>query len=285
MTKDLELRLIDAPVPDGEVVVKDLAALTTALQELTTRIGREVVNTPGPGRTMRYMEEFAELRLRAVESGSTVLRFSKGPVDKLDVDLEQHEIADQRFWEIIEAIRDDERPAWATDLIAESAAKLVVALREATPRAELSDSAHAAIEIRSTAIHAETWTIRRVVTDTVMTAKGRLEKVDLRSHEFRVRDDVGHAVDLKHVEDDLPAAHLVGQWVLATGLGVLAASGRLVALDDVSITSLDDPAAELEDVDVLNLDEILASAPGPDPNGGIDLSDEEFSTFLTAARG
>ena len=284
MTKDLELRLIDAPVPDGEVVVKDLAALTTALQELATRIGREVVNTPGPGRTMRYMEEFAELRLRAVESGSTVLRFSKGPVDKLDVDLEQHEIADQRFWEIIEAIRDDERPAWATDLIAESAAKLVVALREAAPRAMLSDSAHAVIEIESTAIHAETWTIRRVMTDVVMTAKGRLEKVDLRSHEFRVRDDVGHAVDLKHVANDLPAAHLVGQWVLATGLGVLA-SGRLVALDEVSITRLDDPATELEHFAILDIDDLLASAPGPDPNGGIDLTDEEFSTFLTAARG
>ena len=60
MTKDIELLLIDAPVPDGEIVVKDLAALTTALQELTTRIGREVVNTPGPGRTKQFMEEFAQ---------------------------------------------------------------------------------------------------------------------------------------------------------------------------------------------------------------------------------
>lgn len=284
MTKDLELRLIDAPGPDGEVVVKDLAALTTALQELTTRIGRHVVNTPGPGRTMRFMEEFAELRLRSIEPGSTVLRFSKGPVDKLDVDLEQHELADQRFWEIIEAIRADERPDWTTDLIAESAAKLVTALREAGPRATLSDSAHPAIEIESSAIAVETWTSRRELTDKVMTAKGRLEKVDLRSHEFRVRDDVGHAIDLKHVENDLPAAHLVGQWVLATGKGILA-SGHLVALDDVSITALDDPARDLEDARRLDLDEILASAPGPDPRGGIDLDDEEFASFLKAARG
>ncbi|MBM0124728.1 hypothetical protein [Pimelobacter simplex] len=284
MTKDLELRLIDAPFPDGEVVVRDLAALTTALQELTTRIGRHVVNTPGPGRTMRFMEEFAELRLRAVEPGSTILRFSKGPIDKLDLDLEQHELADLRFWEIIEAIRADERPEWTTELIAESAGKLVAALREAGPRATLSDSAHPPIELESSAINVETWTSRRELTDVVMTAKGRLEKVDLRSHEFRVRDDVGHAVDLKHVENDLPAAHLVGQWVLATGKGILV-SGQLVALDDVSIAALDDPAADLEDGHILDLDEILASAPGPDPRGGLDLNEEEFSSFMKAARG
>ncbi|MBM7519073.1 hypothetical protein [Nocardioides nitrophenolicus] len=284
MTKDLEVRLIGAPVPDGEVVVKDLAALATALQELATRVGRDVVNTPGPGRTMRFMEEFAQLRLRSVEAGSTILRFSKGPADKLDVDLEQHERADERFWQVIEAIRADERPEWASDLIAESAARLVTALREAAPRALIGDAAHEAVEIESAAIHAETWTTRRVATGIVMTAKGRLEKVDLRSHEFRVRDDVGHAVDLKHVADDLPAAHLVGQWVLATGEGVLA-SGQLVALDDVTITRLDDPATRFEDVDVQDLDEILASAPGPDPDGGVDLSEEEFSSFLEAARG
>ncbi|MDQ6521971.1 hypothetical protein RB608_00080 [Nocardioides sp. LHD-245] len=284
MTKDLELRLIDAPVPAGEVVVKDLAALTTALQELTTRIGRDVVNTPGPGRTMRFMEEFAELRLRAIEPGSTVLRFAKGPADRLDVDLEQHRMAEGRFWEIVEAIRADSRPAWVTDLIAESAGKFVAALRDAAPRASLSDADRRSVEIESSEIHVETWTTPRELTDTVVTARGRLEKVDLRTHEFRVRDDVGHAVDLKHVDDDLPAAHLVGQWVLATGRAVLV-SGRLVALDDVTVERLDDPARVFEDHEEMDLDEILASAPGPDPRGGIDLSEDEFVSFLKAACG
>ncbi len=39
---------------------------------------------------------------------------------------------------------------------------------------------------------------------------------------------------------------------------------------------------------VLTLDQILASAPGPDPEGAIDLTDEEFVAFVAfvaAARG
>lgn len=282
MTKDLELRLLDAPGPDGEIIVKDLAALALALQELATRIGRDVLNMPGRGRTKQFMEEFAQLRVRAVESGSTVLKFRKGPIDKLDVDLPEQKVADDRFWEIVEAIRQDRRPEWATDLIAESAAKLVGALRDAAPHAKFSDLAHAAVEIKSSEIHVETWTSNRVQTGTQMDAKGRLEKVDLRSHEFRVRDDIGQSVDLKHVSDDVAAAQSVGQWVVATGNGILS-SGRLVALDYVSIALVDDPARTFERDTVHTLDELLASAPGPDAPGGMDLTDDEFADFLEAA--
>lgn len=284
MIKDLELRLIDAPVPNGEVAVKDLAALTLALQELITRIGRDIVNSPGPGRTKQFMEEFAQLRLRSIDDGSTRLMFSKGASDKLDVQVSEEKLADDRFWEIIRAIGVDQRPDWVTELIAESAGKFVDALQRAAPKAVLQAPARDAIEIESARIHIETWTSRRFQTDTVMTARGRLEKVDLRSHEFRVRDDVGQAVDLKHVEDDVTAARLVGQWVVARGTSALLPSGRLVALDKVTIERVDDPAAEHLDGTVLGLDEILASVPGPDPDGGIDLTEEEFTAFLRAAR-
>jgi hypothetical protein len=228
------------------------------------------------------MEEYAELRLRAVEGGSTVLKFSKGPTDKLDVGIPEQQAADLRFWEIVEAIREDRRPGWATDLIAESVAKFVGALRDTAPRATLCDSTHSAVEIDSGRIHVETWTSKRVQTETQMKATGRLEKVDLRSHEFRVRDDVGLAVDLKHVEDDVAAAKLVGQWVSAIGDGVLA-SGRLVALVNVAIEMLPDPARGLEKDEVLTVAELLESAPGPDADAGLDLSDEEFAAFLEAA--
>jgi hypothetical protein len=114
MIKEIELRLVDAPAPSGEIAVKDLAALAIALQELTTRISREVINMPGPGRTKQFMEELSQLRLHAVEPGSTVLRFSKGPTDKLDVDLPEQAVADDRFWEIVRAMGDDSRPEWAT---------------------------------------------------------------------------------------------------------------------------------------------------------------------------
>jgi len=284
MTKNIELQLIDAPVPDGEIVVKDLAALTIALQELITRIGREVINTPGPGRTKQFMEEFAQLRLGGIEAGSTVLVFSKGPTDKLDVDLPEQKVADDRFWEVVKAIGEDRRPEWVTDLIAESAGKFVDALQAAAPKAVLRGPARDDVGIDSARVHTETWTSKRWQTDTVMTAKGRLEKVDLHSHEFRVRDDVGQAVDLKHVEDDVTAAQLVGQWVVASGNGVLLPSGRLVALDKAIVERVDDPAATHLDNEVIGLDEILSSAPGPDIAGGIDLTDEEFAAFLEAAR-
>lgn len=284
MTRVLELRLIGAPVPSGEIPAKDLAALAGALQELSTRIGRDIVNAPGPGRTKQFMEEFAQLRLRAVEPGSTLLTLSKGPTDKLDVDLPEQEAADDRFWDIVDGIKDDKRPDWATDLIAESAAKLVTAFRDAAPRVALSDSVHSAVEIESDRIHVETWTSKRVQTEAQMEARGRLEKVDLRSHEFRVRDDVGQSIDLKHVADDVDAAQHVGKWVIAVGEGILA-SNRLVALDNVSITLVDDPARVMADDEILTLEEILESAPGPSLTGGIELTHDEFAAFLEAAVG
>ena len=284
MSNDIELRLIDAPVPDGEIAVRDLSALTTALQELTTRIGREVMKRPGPGRTKQFMHEFAQLRLRSIEAGSTVLTLSKGPIDKLDIDLPEEQAADDRFWEVIQAIGDDFRPDWVTDLIAESAARLVEAVQAAAPKAVLKASSRVGVEIESAQIHSETWTYTRVQSGAEMTAMGRLEKVDLRSHEFRVRDDVGQAVDLKHVEDDVKVAPLVGQWVSARGAGVLHPSGRLVALEGAIIQPVDDPAAEHLDGAVMGLAEILESAPGPDVDGGIELTDDEYSAFLAAAR-
>jgi len=78
------------------------------------------------------MEELSQLRLHAVEPGSTILRFSKGD-EKLDVDLPEQATADDRFWEIVQAMGDDSRPEWATDLIAESVGKLVNAIRAAAP--------------------------------------------------------------------------------------------------------------------------------------------------------
>jgi len=283
MARDLELRLIGAPVPDGEIAAKDLAALAGALQELMTRVSRDVVGSVGPGRTKRFIEEFAQLRLRYVGDGSTTLTFTRGSVDKLDIDLPEYETADRRFWETVNAIGQDMRPDWVSEPVAESAGRFVTAMRDAAPRSTLRDSDHAPVEIESSRIRPETWTAKRVATTTRMEARGRLEMVNLRSHEFRVRDDVGQAVDLLHVRDDTHAAQHVGQWVIAEGDGVFLADG-LVALDNAGITLVDDPAKGLEHDDLVTLEDLLAGAPGPDPSGGIDLSDDEFAAFLEAAR-
>jgi hypothetical protein len=45
-----------------------------------------------------------------------------------------------------------------------------------------------------------------------------------------------------------------------------------------------DPADGLVGDYVVPLEEILASAPGPEPGSGIELTDQEFAAFLRAAR-
>jgi len=233
---------------------------------------------------MQFVEELAQLRLRAVEAGSTVLRFSRGPIDKLDIDLPHQAAVDDRFWGLMRAIGEDHRPDEVSDRIAESVAKLVNAFQSAAPAVIVAGGTRGEVQINSATTHAETWLSKRVNSGVVMTAAGRLEKVDLRSHEFRLRDDVDNTVDLRRVKNDAGAAQLVGQWVMAHGTGILHASGRLLALDSVQVEHVDDPAAEYLGSRVVPLAEILASAPGPDPDGGIDLTDEEFEAFLEAAR-
>ena len=60
---------------------------------------------------------------------------------------------------------------------------------------------------------------------------------------------------------------------------------------DIELRLIDAPVPDGEidlaahvDNGLIGLDEILASAPGPDADGGIDLTDEEFTVFLEAAR-
>lgn len=283
MEADLELRLIGSDAPAGEIRARDLALLADALQELRLRVGREIIDTAGPGRTKRYMEELTQLRLRGIGAGSTVLMFTHGPTDKFGGILDEEKLLERRFREIVEAIGRDDRPDWATDLIAESAARLVDGLKSAAPEVVVRAGAGAEVTIQTDQIHRETWVSGRIQTDKIVTAKGRLERVDLRSHEFRVRDDVGNAVDLRHVKRDMAAGKLVGQWVAATGRATLSSAGRLVALEDATVEEVDDPAAPYTDRAVVPLETILASAPGPDPLGAIDLDEEELAAFLKAA--
>jgi hypothetical protein len=284
VTTEFELRLIDAPAPSGEIAARDLAALAAALQELTTRIGRDVAGTTGPGRSKQHTEESAQVRLRSVAAGSTVLEFVKGPVGKLDIDLVDETLADNRFWDVMAGIGQDRKPDWMTDLVAESAGKLVNALRSAAPRVIFSAPARPTIEFDSAAVNVEGWLSEVFRTTSSAQVHGRLEKVDLRSHEFRVRDDVGFSVELRHVIDDADVARLVGQWVMAEGEASSNAAGRVVALDNARVHEVADPGAPYVGRYVVTVEEILASALGADMDGGLDLTDEEFEEFLRAAR-
>lgn len=284
MIKQIELRLVDGSAPSGEITLKDLSGIAAALQELVTRLSREAADAAGPGRSKQYVEEFAELRLDAITAGSTVLKVSKGPTDKLDVEVPGLADADDRLWDILGAISADQRPEWTSTLVAESAGKLAAALRGAAPTTVIASPARADVRIDASQIHLETWAVNRVTAAGSGTAAGWLEKVDLHTHTFRIRDDVGNTVELRRVIDDKAAGRLVGQWVTAEGDATLSPSGRVVVLSNARVLETGDPGAEFLGGRVVPLDEILASAPGPDANGGLDLTDEESAEFLRAIR-
>ena len=284
MIKQIELRLVGGSTPSGEITLKDLSAITAALQELVTRLSRDAADAAGPGRSKQHVEEFAELRLGAITPGSTVLQFSKGPTDKLDVDVPGLADADDRFWDILGAIGADRRPDWVSDLIAESAAKLTTAMRMSAHTVVFTEPSRGDIRIDASNTHPETWAPARIPTEEAGTAAGWLEKVDLHSHTFRLRDDVGNTVELRRVADDGVAARLVGQWVTAEGLATRSASGRVKILDAARVLETVDPAAEFLGDHNMSIEEILASAPGPDLDGGIELTDEEWAAFREAIR-
>ena len=174
MIKQIEFRLEGGPTPDGEITLKDLNGIGSALQELATRLARDTVNAAGPGRSKRFVEEFAELRLGGVNPGSTKLRFSKGPADKLDLDLPDLVEADDRFWEVLAAIGADIRPAWTTDHVSESIGRLAAAMRGAARNVAITADSRPPIRIASNSIHLETWAQVRRETAGLSTAAGRL---------------------------------------------------------------------------------------------------------------
>lgn len=162
MIKQIELHLVDGSAPSGEITLKDLSGIAAALQELVTRLSREAADAAGPGRSKQYVEEFAELRLDAITAGSTVLKVSKGPTDKLDVDVPGLTEADDRLWDILGAISADQRPEWTSTLVAESVGKLATALRGAARTTVISSPARADVRIDAARIHPETWAVNRI---------------------------------------------------------------------------------------------------------------------------
>lgn len=285
MTSNLELRLIGGPTPDGQIRFRDLAALAEALQEVSLRIGRYSTNAAGPGRTKQFMEELTELRLKGVTDGSTRLIVSRGPTDQLDISLSERQLVDDRFWELIAAVGEDTRPDWVGDLIAESAAKLVAALKTAAAEVEVIAPGRSPVHISAERIHRETWQVTSTQSHDAVTFAGRLYAVNLNTHRLQVQDDVGNQVALPRVLNDTEVSKLIGTHVTVTGAPELDARGCLVYIHDAAIVAAPDPLGETVVPGAVSLDEILRTAPGPDPDGGIELTDEEFASFFEAARG
>lgn len=115
-----------------------------------------------------------------------------------------------------------------------------------------------------------------------ITFAGRLYAVNLNTHRLQVQDDVGHQVALPKVSNDAEASLLIGGYVVVTGAPERDVRGRLTHLHDAAVVAAPDPLDGSAVPAAVALEEILASAPGPDLDGGIELTDEEFDSFFAA---
>lgn len=276
----LELALEAGDAPSGEIGLDELAAIAGSLQQLVTRVGRQVGDQQGPGRTADHVDRVTRLRLRGLRSGSTVLDVAYGEEGALPMDVGlEREIAD-RFWEIVAGIGANQRPAWAGPLVADSALALRDALARSAARVQVRRGGGEAIVIDTAQADREVWREVRRITDEV-TVTGRLEAVDLKAKRFRIRDDVGNGVTLEAVDDAEQAGRLVGQRATAGGVGISDDKGRLVIRGARLVPS---PLPTLWTVREADIDAMVAGATEPDARGLTDLTGEEADAFLDVIR-
>jgi hypothetical protein len=279
-----ELHLDDQRQPSGQIRLAALAGLAGALQELETRIARDVDARAGAGRTPALLDELSQLRLIDMREGSVRLFVRRGDDATLDYDLPLVEEIDRRFVEIIEAIGRGERPGWMSPLIAESTGHLVAALRSAAPRAVFAFGTGRRVALRTADLRQEVWRIDApLVEASPVTAVGVLEAVDLRTDRFRLRDDVGSRIALSRVLNAEEVATFVGRRVQATGTAIEDKVGHLTL--DRAVLEPFEPPREWLGKKPVDLDEVFALVPGPDPDGGIEMTDEEFEEFLRLVHG
>lgn len=280
-SNDLELRLSGLPTPDGEIALSDLAPIAAALQELATRIGRYAADQQGPGRSYAAVESATRLRLKGVAAGSTRLLVGYGQTDVLPIDNGLEQPTADLLWQVVEALASAGRPDWTTAGIDESAVRLLDGLGRAEEVA-IRRRDGASVRFKPASVNRAAWVPAERVTDTEVAMIGRLEALDLDSGRFRLRDAVGNKIPLLHVRDPHGAAAFVDRRVTAVGREIRGPGGEFKGLES--------PVVELFVVQAawssasFDWQEVL-SRSGPDPDGGADVTDEEFAELLAAMKG
>lgn len=280
MTRDFTLRLIGADTTDGEIELGRLATLAAALAELSLRTTRDALGAAERGRPPRLVEEVSSIRLGAITAGSTCLTFRRG-ADVLDPAFDEAGSDQARFWDVVERVFEGRADDSIPDPVADSAYALAVALSQAAPRFTL-EHANRLIESSSTRVQPTIW--RRPGHQTTadhVTLVGLLERVDLHTHDFRIRDDVGQTFDLYDVVGPATVAQLIGRHVRASGPARVNRSGVLTGIEAAELVA--DEAVAGVPLRV-SLAEILQGRPEQIVEGRIELSDEEFDSFLAGAR-
>lgn len=280
---EIEFRLSGTRVPDGQIGLSELSAVSVSLQELAMRIGRHSAGQSGTGRTMAAAEAVTRLRLTGLGEGSTRLVVAYGQPDVLPVDLDLEDETETAFLEVVEAIGSGRRPSWTPDLVADSAIAVMAAFGRTADSVVVTTPAGKTFTIEPSKADREVWRTASTPTDEVARVSGRLEAVDLKSGRFRIRDDVGNAIPLDHVLDAPRVAHLIDQRVTATGESMRGSRGELRGLTSPTIAATPLPS-EWEPGRRVDWSAELAK-PGPDAEGGPELTDEEFDEFLSFVDG
>lgn len=283
MDNHITFRLIDSAAPHGEIELGDLTAIGEALQEIATRVARTSAGQAGPGRSKKLVDDASRLRLTRIGTGSTTLEIGFGSVEVLDVNSSVEESFTNRFEALLEALDTGDRPEWVDDNLGESALKLIEALAHTAPTVELTTTGGRRTVTHTKSAPRSPWATAEPTSDRELEVTGTLDLVDLRSGRFRIRDDVGHSIEFKRVPDAESIKHLIGSRVHAVGTVIMGPHGEVRALDEPTVSAQVLPAEWLSRP-TTDLTAELAK-PGPDPDGGIILTDEEFAAFLAAARG
>lgn len=281
---DLEITLTDTGEATGEISFADISAITRAMQDLATSVGRLVAEQEGPGRTVERAARVTRLRLRCIAQGSTKLSAAYGEHDALDLDVGLESVIAARFWEIVEGVSTGQCPSWVTPQVADATLRMMNAFSHAASRVELARGDHAAVAWRSDALAREPWQVPRLSeTEEIVTVSGRLEAVDLATDRFRIRDDVGNKIILTDVPESADVGKLIGRRAAATGTAVRGHRLQLVAVDAPLLVPVNIPAewSARSSVDATSL---AARYPGPDPDGGVDLNDDEYDDFMATLR-
>lgn len=286
MSAQFEFHLKGASAPEGQLDADHLLAIVTSLKEVATKLGRAETDAEPVGRAPRRVQRVARLLIGLVPGSTTVLARRVGGGDgALDFDLSDEQAFDEKFEALVDSIARDQRPDWIGDSLSLAAAGLTSALQQAAPEIEFKVSGQARRTFKTAEVHRETWRVADMPASETVTFVGRLYAVNLSTHRLQVQDDVGNQVALPKVLNDAQAGTLLGSHVTVTGVPEVDARGRLTHLHDATVEAAPDPLAGAVVRAAVALDEILRSAPGPDPDGGIELTDEEFASFLEAARG
>lgn len=280
--QQIEFRLVGQPSPDGQILASHAASISRALEALVHRLTREAAGRAGLGRTHRVLEKLAEVRLVGLGEGSTRLYYRVGDANALEIPDPLSQDVDKLFWDVVEGLATNSRPASTTETIASATDDLVAALIQSASQVEVAADGRRSPVLWTDRLDRSVWapTTSPGAAETVMI--GLLEAVDLRSDHFRLADDVGNRVELLDVRDALVAAHLAGTRVEVRGRFVPVSGSARPRIEDVVVSAAQPPLP----TSTPSLAEAVAeAASAPEPTIHLEVTDEELDDFLTSARG